>query len=156
MKPLATRLRRKPARQRLARYESMLPLYERNYRLLLPLIPNLAERRDVGPVSLETIPEVRLELTGSGRYTSFLRLVHRLYEDGAERIPDLRLEIRAYHDACLAEVVSYQGHGHFLALYPQPNRLMYLAHEKQQVNRFLHEWLRHGLDRALRLASGRG
>ncbi len=149
-----TRLR--PAARRLARYESMLPLYERNYRLLLRLIPDLAGRRDTGRLSLETIPDVRLELTGGGRYTSFLRLVHRLIGDGDERIPDLRLEIRAYHDARLAEVVSYQGHGRFLALYPQPNRLMYLAHEKQQVNRFLNEWLRHGLDRALARPSGGG
>ena len=144
-----------PAPGRLARYESMLPLYECNYRLLLRLIPDLVARRAGEPVLVEAIPEVRIELTGGGRYTSFLRLVHRLCGHGSERIPDLLLEIRAYHDARLAEVVSYQGHGRFLALYPQPNRFMYLAHEKQQVNRFLHEWLRHGVDRVLEENSGR-
>ncbi len=134
---------------RRARYESMLSLYEENYRLFLRLFPDLAERRAPGPLMLDPVPGARIELTGGGRYTSFLRLSHDL-DQGGRRVPDLRLEIRLYHDARLAEVVSYQGHGRFLALYPMPNRQMYQAHEKQQVNGFLHEWLRHCLARTAR------
>ena len=49
--------------------------------------------------------------------------------------------VRIYHDANTAEVVAYQNHRHFKASYPVPNSHMYQVDEKDQLNRFLTEWL---------------
>ncbi len=138
------------SRRRLALYESMGRIYSENYRLLLRLFPDLDGDRQPRLLRHPALPGVQLELTaGGGRYTSFLRLGQHLSVQPA-LLPDLSIDIRIYHDACLAEVVSYQGQGRFLAHYRVPNALMYQAHEKQQVNYFLREWLSHGLSRARR------
>ncbi|MBT8146491.1 MAG: DUF1249 domain-containing protein, partial [Gammaproteobacteria bacterium] len=55
------------------------------------------------------------------------------------------MQVRVYHDACTAEVMSYQNHRNFQPHYSQPNPLMYQRDEKIQVNRFLGEWLTHCL-----------
>lgn len=52
-----------------------------------------------------------------------------------------RLEVRVYHDASTAEVVSCEGQRNFLARYDTPNSRMYHRDEKQQINHFLGEWL---------------
>ena len=55
------------------------------------------------------------------------------------------MQVRVYHDACTAEVISYQGHRNFQPVYQQPNPQMYHRDEKNQINRFLGEWLTHCL-----------
>ena len=55
------------------------------------------------------------------------------------------MQVRVYHDACTTEVTSYQGHRNFQPIYQFPNPRMYHRDEKNQVNRFLGEWLTHCL-----------
>lgn len=52
-----------------------------------------------------------------------------------------RLVIRLYEDAKLAEVLAWENHRRFRPRYDYPNKAMYLADEKRQLNRFLAEWL---------------
>lgn len=52
-----------------------------------------------------------------------------------------RLTIRLYEDAKLAEVLAWENHRRFRPRYDYPNKAMYLADEKRQLNRFLAEWL---------------
>ncbi len=138
---------RNRSRQRLALYESMGRLYGDNYHLLNRLFPQLKDDNKRPRLLLpQPLPGVELALTGGGRYTSFLSLRQQL-EEASSILPDLAIDIRVYHDAFLAEVVSYQGQGRFLARYQVPNGQMFQAHEKQQVNYFLREWLRHCLTR---------
>jgi len=49
--------------------------------------------------------------------------------------------VRVYHDAKTAEVVSFQNHKYFKAIYSVPNQFMYQRDEKEQLNLFLAEWL---------------
>lgn len=49
--------------------------------------------------------------------------------------------VRVYHDAKTAEVVSFQNHKYFKAIYSVPNQYMYQRDEKEQLNLFLAEWL---------------
>ena len=49
--------------------------------------------------------------------------------------------VRMYHDAKTAEVISFQQARFIKARYPLPNKEMYQADEKQQINFFLSEWL---------------
>jgi len=55
------------------------------------------------------------------------------------------LEVRVYHDARMAEVVSAGASRHLLGRYPYPNQAMYQPDEKSQLNLFLGEWLSHCL-----------
>lgn len=58
-------------------------------------------------------------------------------------------QIRAYHDAQLVEVLSWEGQKHFLPRYDTINEQGYERDEKHQLNRLLSEWM------SLCLESGR-
>ena len=53
--------------------------------------------------------------------------------------------VRLYHDAKMAEVVSFQGCAAFLPEYFYPNKNMLQPDEKKQRNIFLGEWLSYCL-----------
>jgi len=52
-----------------------------------------------------------------------------------------KLTVRMYHDAKLAEVLAWEGHKRLRPRYVYPNRTMYYADEKLQINQFLGELL---------------
>lgn len=52
------------------------------------------------------------------------------------------LSVRVYHDARMAEVISWDRHRNLQAKYQYPNKHMYLPDEKTQLNQFLGEWLK--------------
>ena len=52
-----------------------------------------------------------------------------------------KLTVRLYEDAKLAEVLAWENHRRLRPRYDYPNKAMYLADEKRQLNRFLAEWL---------------
>ncbi len=51
------------------------------------------------------------------------------------------MEIRLYHDARMAEVISSQDIHQVKPRYDYPNKHMHQQDEKQQINQFLNEWL---------------
>lgn len=118
---------------------SLLAVCEVNYARLLRLLPDcdtedLSYRFDVGRGLTYT-----LTITDSSRYTSSVRLAQTVAHS-----PDyLRpvMDIRLYHDAQLAEVLSAQNVGAFKPSYAYPNDRMHQPNEKEMVNRFLAECL---------------
>jgi uncharacterized protein YqiB (DUF1249 family) len=52
-----------------------------------------------------------------------------------------QMDVRLYHDARMAEVMSSQHAGAFKPAYPYPNADMRQRDEKERVNCFLAEWL---------------
>lgn len=56
-----------------------------------------------------------------------------------------RMRVHLYHDARMAEVTDFQRQRHFDGRYRYPNVHMHQPDEKLQLNRFLGEWLGHGL-----------
>lgn len=56
--------------------------------------------------------------------------------------------VRMYHDARLAEVVSFENARYIRPTYRYPNRRMYQRDEKSQWNHFLGEWLAFCQNRA--------
>ena len=58
----------------------------------------------------------------------------------------LKLTVRLYHDACMAEVIACRGNRCFKARYEYPNPQMYQSNEKAVLNEFLSEWLSYCLD----------
>ena len=53
--------------------------------------------------------------------------------------------MRAYHDAGMLEVGSFQSHRRIEPRYSYPNRHMHQQDEKSQQNSFLADWLEHCL-----------
>lgn len=58
----------------------------------------------------------------------------------------MRMSVRIYHDAQMAEIVDFMNVRHFKSSYSYPNTQMLLPDEKQQVNYFSGEWLNRCLE----------
>lgn len=114
---------------------------EANYARLLRLFPDYetANSREfnVGP------SRVMLEVMERCRYTTFFCLRQQHAE--AEWLGSLKVEVRAYHDARMLEVGSFQSHRRIQPRYQYPNTDMHQQDEKAQQNRFLADWLGHCL-----------
>ena len=110
---------------------------EANYARLLRLYPDYesANHREfhVGP------SRVRLEVVERCRYTTIFRL-HQQHAE-ARWLGSLKAEVRAYHDAQMLEVASFQSHRRIQPRYEYPNAGMFQQEEKSQQNRFLADWL---------------
>src|SRR5690606_28435223 len=74
-------------------------------------------------------------------YTTTLELAQSFGEAVSELMQGPRLTVFMYHDATMAEVVAWEKHRRLQARYDYPNRKMYHADEKAQLNRFLGDWL---------------
>jgi len=84
-----------------------------------------------------------LEVLEQAPYTTVARVSQTGVLDGFVDSP--RMTVHLYHDANMAEVTDFQRQRHFQGRYRYPNAQMYQPDEKLQVNRFLGEWLQHGL-----------
>lgn len=118
---------------------------EANYARMLRLFPDYesSNQREfrVGP------SRIRLEVMERCRYTTIFRL-HQQHAE-ARWLGNLRVEVRAYHDAAMLEVGSFQSHRRIAARYSYPNSQMHQQDEKSQQNRFLADWLEHCLGNGL-------
>lgn len=114
---------------------------EANYARLLSLFPDYekANRREF----LLGNTRVLLEVIDRSRYTTIFRL-HQLLS-GERWLKSLTIEARAYHDADMLEVGSFQSHRRVQPRYRYPNRHMFQQDEKFQQNRFLADWLEYCL-----------
>ncbi|SEA00565.1 DUF1249 domain-containing protein [Alkalimonas amylolytica] len=117
-----------------------LSLCERNFAQLSPLLPAehaVGERQLIG---LDDTSYFRLEVLEVCPYTTVLRIVPLQQSDWP--VPQPAFDVRLYHDARLAEVISCHGRRGLKAVYDYPNTEMLQPDEKRQVNRLLSDWLR--------------
>ena len=116
-------------------------LCDANYARMMRLFPDYessnVRRLEVGPA------QVTLEVIERCRYTTIFRLNQRHAEQ--HWLGQLRVEVRAYHDAGMLEVGMFQSHRRIAGRYQYPNDHMFQQDEKYQQNRFLAEWLDHCL-----------
>ena len=114
---------------------------EANYARLLQLFPDYqtSNHREFQVGSAR----VQLEVLERCRYTTIFRLTQGQAE--ARWLGGLRVEVRAYHDAGMLEVGSFQSHRRIKPRYNYPNQQMHQQDEKSQQNRFLADWLAHCL-----------
>lgn len=122
---------------------------EANYVRLCKLMPSL-EQRESWEYQVEAkgeLPAEKIQLTMLERapYTFTLEIKQAQSAHPFEQ--DRVLRVRMYHDARMAEVVSWNKHWNTRASYDYPNQRMYQKDEKLQLNRFLGEWLAHCLAR---------
>lgn len=86
---------------------------------------------------------VQLEVAERCRYTTIFRVVQQ--GSNSQWLGGLKIEVRVYHDARMAEVGMFQSHRRVEGRYQYPNERMYQQDEKCQQNQFLADWLEHCL-----------
>ena len=120
--------------------ENSLSLYERNFNKLVELLPDVSCRTGSFALAVTGQAPIHVQVLEQSTYTTTIALRQGLREANPW-ILDLRMKVRIYHDAQVAEVLAYQGIHSFQPLYPYPNPKMLQPYEKRRVNQFLGEWL---------------
>jgi uncharacterized protein YqiB (DUF1249 family) len=132
---------------------AQMAVCDANFIRILQLLPSMeiGVKRDISfnnSLNLNAQPRdsltTTIEVIESFKYTSTIRIANLSSQSATQadsyyQPPEIL--IRMYHDAKTAEVISYQQARYFKAKYPLPNKSMYQADEKEQVNFFLSEWL---------------
>jgi len=130
---------------------------EANYFRLLSLFPGLhsEDERRIG-LSLGAEVEVVLTVLERTSYTTLLSITQQ--QISTVEAPDTRSErtdksvtvrwvkppvltVRLYHDAQIAEVITYGSNRGVRPKNAYPNQQMFQPDEKRQWNHFLEEWL---------------
>lgn len=134
-------VRRPQARAFAPSLESRHAECELNYARLARVLPGFAcgTARTIGLRRADGRVE-RLEFTVTERspYTVTIELLQCTPVWGSQA---MRLIVRAYLDARMAEVTGCDEARYLLARYPYPNARMFARDEKWQLNRLLGEWL---------------
>lgn len=130
---------------------NMHQVCEFNYGRLLRLLPDcdtedLQYQFKVNASLLYTI-----KIIECSRYTSTLEMSQK-NQIGYEFLRPV-VQVRLYHDAKMAEVISAQNIGSLKPSYQYPNTKMYQKNEKEMVNVFLAEWLQFCLTQSSQLHS---
>ncbi len=115
---------------------------EANYVRFVRLLPTLDEQEDwvfgVEPVRQGELSQVIIEVIERSKYTTTLSITQNSMM--TDWVPDSSIKVRLYHDARMAEVLTYQRR-RVRQSYDYPNQHMHQKDEKAQLNSFLGEWL---------------
>lgn len=139
MLEIMDRYRRKPPyRVNLARQQSVC---ESNFLRIMKLLPGLGDKDDHRLTVRHGSHEVCMHVHVQERapYTTSVKMSLNAQWD--EWLPLPEMQVRLYHDVHMAEVISAQKTRRFQPVYHYPNDRMMLPDEKEQLNRFLSEWL---------------
>lgn len=121
-----------------------LAVCEMNYRKLLSLLPGLRDGTEdwmfCAGQSNSTDDsqhfDVMIKVIDAAPYTTTLSVEQR-----HSVINTPKILVRLYHDADVAEIISWDGHRNWRPQYEYPNSSMYQPDEKLALNRFLSDWL---------------
>jgi uncharacterized protein YqiB (DUF1249 family) len=115
---------------------------ETNYARFLRVFPAY-EQANERVIALDHA-HIVLSVTERCRYTTTFK-IKQLIGAAPKWAKSFELEVRAYHDARMLEVRSFQGTRHIQGRYQYPNKAMLQKDEKVQQNQFVAEWLEHVL-----------
>ncbi|MCU7967770.1 MAG: DUF1249 domain-containing protein, partial [gamma proteobacterium symbiont of Bathyaustriella thionipta] len=129
-------------------------LYEANYRRLQRLAPQLSEL-SANDVLLLSASKITLRILEQYKYTTVISLKQLLQTELSAHLNDhsksmshlasIDMELRVCHDACLVEVIGYQGKSPIQSACVYPNKHMLQVDEKRQLNLFLKDVLESAL-----------
>tara|TARA_R110002072_G_scaffold87977_4_gene198164 strand:- start:3904 stop:4407 length:504 start_codon:yes stop_codon:yes gene_type:complete len=136
--PVVQKLKKKPFKLDLTELHAIC---DANYARLLRLFPDYenCNSRDL----LVGVAKVHLSVVERCRYTTMFQLCQQRAD--SRWLGALRVEVRAYHDMRMLEVMVFQSSRQVAARYHYPNERMFAQDEKYQQNRFLADWLEHCL-----------
>lgn len=122
---------------------------EANYARIMQLLPDMAtiDQRLFGvELSDGQLAQIRIDITERCKYTTMVDISQLPSEQKIQPWDTApRFSLRVYHDAQMAEVVSFDARRALYASYEYPNKNMFQRDEKAQLNLFLGEWLSHCL-----------
>jgi uncharacterized protein YqiB (DUF1249 family) len=128
-----------------------------NYARLLRLLPDCDTENLQYQFEVNDRLSYTIKIIECSRYTSTLEMSQKsqLGRVGQIEYEFLRpvVQVRLYHDAKMAEVISAQNIGSLQPSYQYPNTKMYQKNEKEMVNLFLAEWLQFCLTQSSQLHS---
>jgi uncharacterized protein YqiB (DUF1249 family) len=123
---------------------SILATCENNYAYALKLLPDCDSENLSYEFMINDQLKYEIKILDSARYTSTIMMSQMANNTPSFLRPSM--EIRLYHDAKVAEVLSCQKVSKLQPTYEYPNLNMHLRNEKQMVNVFLAEWLHFCLE----------
>lgn len=143
---------------------AMHTLYEWNYARLQRLLRGAGAHERIGamaplefawmqaadagePAPAGVQPVLQLARVERTRYTETWRLAQMTQT--MPWCPELDMEVRIYHDARMADVLRFQTARRIPAIVPPAHAAGWRVNEKQLVNQFLGECLRHCLSHGL-------
>lgn len=113
-------------------------VFENNYLYLRELFPEIIELGSEKLVYRDYLKLVKISCLEISRYTTLISL--ELTFKACPKISPVEMSIRLYHDAQLADVISYQDITRLIAPY-LPNRMSNKENHKRQANLLLNELL---------------
>ncbi len=113
-------------------------LFERNYSYLRGIFPELIELSSGVLVYRDNLKVVKIQCLEVSRYTTLISL--RLTFIECPQIPPVEMSIRLYHDAEVADVITYQNITRLIAPYFSAKKDTDQDH-KRQANILLYEIL---------------
>ncbi|MBL1292776.1 MAG: DUF1249 domain-containing protein [Thiotrichales bacterium] len=123
-----------------AEFYAPLAVYGDNYDRLMTLLPALRQVTIKNRLEFAGCNGFDFELLEKTPYTSVVRLTAD-WSLCSKLVPTPEMTVRLYHDAAVAEVVSYQKRRRIRAEYDYPNPDMFNKREKRRLNEFLSAWL---------------
>ena len=137
--------------KRKARYQpnlvSLMTLCANNYMLLLKVLANKTLAGEERKFFISDFLSYSVKVNEVTRYTTLVTFQQEsitAFDGVPNALVDAlhpRMCIRLYHDARMAEVISTQDISQVKPRYDYPNNQMHQQDEKQQINKFLNEWL---------------
>lgn len=133
---------------------NMHQVCEVNYGRLLKLLPDCDTEDLQYQFQVNVSLSYTIKIIECSRYTSTLEMSQksRIGQIDYEFLRPV-VQVRLYHDAKMAEVISAQNIGSLKPSYQYPNTKMYQKNEKEMVNLFLCEWLQFCLAHSSQLHS---
>ena len=120
-------------------------VHQSNYVKIMRVIPFIRAMHCDAQIWARTqAHQVEINILEVTKYTTTFSFIIN-YAGQQKWLPQIFITVRCYHDARVAEVVNFQHHKQFDARYSYPNPNMYQRNEKQQINRFLGEWMSYCL-----------
>jgi uncharacterized protein YqiB (DUF1249 family) len=131
---------------------NMHQVCEVNYGRLLRLLPDCDTEDLEYQFRVNASLQYTIKIIDCSRYTSTLEMSQK-NQIGQIEYEFLRpvVQVRLYHDAKMAEVISAQNIGSLKPSYQYPNTKMYQKNEKEMVNLFLAEWVQFCLTQSNQL-----
>lgn len=110
-----------------------------NYAYLMKLLPEVDEEQLSFQFGVKGDLQYKIVIVECSRYTTTLDIAQ--VHPGLPAFMKARMQVRLYHDARMAEVISSQHISRLKPSYHYPNAKMHQCNEKEMVNYFLSEWL---------------
>lgn len=112
--------------------------FEHNYRFIREIFPELMDLNSENLVYSDNIKVVKIKCLEISRYTTLISL--NLNFKKCPKIPSVEMSVRLYHDAEVADVVTYQNISRLVAPYFSTKKEQDKDH-KRQANILLYEIL---------------